>query len=68
MATFTVELTGKQAARLKELAAYWRSSPEEELQCIAVNGIEMELQVKAHDEREAAGVPRSRDLDDGIPF
>lgn len=64
----TVELTDEQAGALSELAAWWSESLEEALRRVAVRGIDMELQIKAHDEREAAGIPRSRNLDDGIPF
>lgn len=44
------------------------TSLEEALRRIAVRGIDMELQIKHHDEQEAAGIPRSPDLDDDIPF
>lgn len=65
---FTVTLTDDEAAGLKELADYWRTSPQEALRRAAAEGLDMALQIKAHDEREAAGIPRSADLDDGIPF
>jgi hypothetical protein len=75
--TFTVTLTDDQAADLSELARHWNHSLEEMLRRIAVDGIDMEMQIKAHDEREAAGEPEREnpnrdkpggDLDDGIPF
>jgi len=74
MPQFTVTLTDEEAAQLRELADHWRVTPEEALRHAAVNGIDMELQIKAHD--EAAANPDSRprptgpgsDLDDGIPF
>jgi len=65
---FTVTLTGKEAEGLREMAAYWGESLEEALRRIAGRGIDMELQIKAHDERGAAGLPPATDLDDGIPF
>jgi hypothetical protein len=65
---FSVTLTDDEAAGLRELAAYWGESLEEALRRIAGRGIDMELQIKAHDEREAAGIPPVADLDDGIPF
>jgi hypothetical protein len=63
---FTITLTDEEAAGLKELAAYWNGSLEEALRRAAVEGLDMALQIKAHDEQEAAGIPRSGDLDDGI--
>jgi hypothetical protein len=33
-----------------------------------VQVLSMNLQIKHHDEREAAGISRSRDLDDDIPI
>jgi hypothetical protein len=65
---FAVTLTDKEAAQARELAAYWNVTPDEALRRAAVDGLDMALQIKAHDEREAAGIPRSNDLDDGIPF
>jgi hypothetical protein len=65
---FTVTLTDDEAAQLRELADHWRVTPEEALRRAAVDGIDMELQIKHHDEREAAGLPPTSDLDDGIPF
>ena len=65
---FTVTLTDDEAAQLRELADHWRVTPQEALRRAAVNGLDMELQIKAHDEREAAGIPPVADLDDGIPF
>jgi hypothetical protein len=66
---FTVTLTDEEAAALSELAAHWQEkSLAETLRRVAVRGLDMELQIKAHDEREAAGLPPVADLDDGIPF
>lgn len=66
--TFTVELTDEQAGQLRELAEYWHITLEEALHRIAGRGIDMELQIKYHDEREAAGLPPATDLDDDIPL
>jgi hypothetical protein len=69
---FTLALTDEQAAQLRELAAYWRVNLEEAFRRAAVDGIDMALQIEAHDEEQAN--PRTRqhgpggDLDDGIPF
>jgi hypothetical protein len=63
---FTITLTDEQAGQLRELVDYWGDSLQEALRRIAMRGIDLELQVKAHDEREAAGLPH--DQDDGIPF
>jgi hypothetical protein len=70
---FTVTLTDEQAAGLKELAAYCRASLEETLRRVAVDGLDMALQIKAHDEEQANPTPPrqygpSGDLDDDIPF
>ena len=68
---FTITLTDEEAAQLRELADYWHPSPDEALRRVAVQWIDMELQVKAHDERDKAGLPSTHptgDLDDGIPF
>jgi hypothetical protein len=68
---FTITLTGEEAEEVNKLAAYWRVSLEEALRRAAVEGLDMAMQIKAHD--EAAGNPfRPRrgtgDLDDDIPF
>jgi hypothetical protein len=64
----TITLTDEQAAQLRELADYWSESLQEALRRIAGRGIDLELQIKAHDEREAAGLPPTTDLDDDIPL
>jgi hypothetical protein len=68
MPEFTITLTDEQAEGLRELAGYWRKSFNEALRRVAVEGLDMALQIKAHDEHEAAGKPRKSDLDDNIPF
>ena len=72
---FTVALTDEQAAQLRELAAHWRESLQETLRRVAVDGLDMALQIKAHDEDEAAGRPRpdrrrhtTNKLDNDIPY
>ena len=72
MPQFTVTLTDEEAAQLRELADHWRVTPEEALRRAAADGIDMELQIKAHDDEQANPTPRKPgpggDLDDGIPF
>jgi hypothetical protein len=71
---FTIMLTDDEAAQGNKLAAYWRVTLEEALRRAAVDGLEMAMQIKAHDEAAANPFPRPRntgpggDLDDGIPF
>jgi hypothetical protein len=65
---FMVTLTGEQAAIALELAKHWGVTPDEAVRLAAVDGLDVAMQIKAHDEREAAGIPRSNDLDDDIPF
>jgi hypothetical protein len=70
---FTITLTDEEAEQVNKLAAYWRVSLDEALRRAAVDGLDMAMQIKAHD--EAAKNPfRPRktgpggDLDYGIPF
>jgi hypothetical protein len=69
---FTITLTAEEAEQVNKLAAYWRVTPDEALRRAAVDGLDMAMQIKAHD--EAHGNPfRPRktglsDLDDDIPF
>ena len=65
---FTVTLTDEQAAQARELAEHWGVTLDEALRIGAVEGLDMAIQIKAHDERKAAGLPPATDLDDGIPF
>ena len=65
---FMVELTEEQAAQARELAEHWGVTPDEAVRRAAVDGIDLALQIKHHDEREAAGLPRTSDLDDDIPL
>ena len=71
---FRVTLTDEQAAQARELAAYWRVTLDEALRLAAVDGLDVAIQIKAHDEREAAGLPdphappSGTKLDDDLPF
>jgi hypothetical protein len=68
---FTITLTAEEAEQVNKLAAYWRVSLEEALRRAAMDGLDMAMQIKAHN--EAVGNPfRPRktgmsDLDDDIP-
>jgi hypothetical protein len=50
--TFTVTLTGEEAEQVNKLAAYWRVTPDEALHRAAVDGLDMAMQIKAHDEAQ----------------
>jgi hypothetical protein len=67
---FTVTLTEEQAEQVNKLAAYWRVTLEEALRLAAVDGLDMAMQIKAHDEADKNPFrPRGpNDLDDDIPF
>jgi hypothetical protein len=71
---FTVALTDEEAGELRELAAYWDYSLEEAMHRVVMDGLDIEMQLKAIGAGRNMAPPDEPatgpggDLDDGIPF
>jgi hypothetical protein len=69
---FMIALTGEETEQVNKLAAHWRATPDEALRRAAVDGLDMAMQIKAHDEAHGSPFrtrkPGMSDLDDDIPI